>query len=419
MKNSVYIFILLFLVNCCLFFGCEEAQQNRKPTCTITRPVSEAKIFQDTTLNISVNAKDKDGSVKKIRLFLDGRGLAFRYGSSLKYEWRTSDVSTGSHTLKAKAFDNSGAISEDEIQVSIGNVLKPSFSADTTLISIGDTVNFRSQSTGGTDKMEWHFGDGKISNNRNPSHVYPEKGSYSVKLTVSNAYGSRSRLKEDYITVIGETGTFTDERDGREYEWVKIGDQVWMAENLNYALDDRDAGNDWCYKDIPENCDVYGRLYSWEAVIQGERSSTTNPSGVQGVCPDGWHLPSDDEWKELEKHLGMSHSEAQKEGWGTKRGTNEGSKLAGEAELWNEGPLKNNEAFGSSGFTAIPGGFRWDLFTDRTYFFMGHSSIFWTCTVATYSLEKWVRRIPYNNKSIYRYSESRDFRMSVRCVRNN
>ncbi len=92
----------------------------------------------------------------------------------------------------------------------------------------------------------------------------------------------------------GETGTFTDSRDGQEYEWVKIGDQVWMAENLNYAQHDEG------------NSGRYGRLYDWAAVMQGENSSNNNPSGVQGVCPDGWHVPSDEEWKELEMKLGMS-----------------------------------------------------------------------------------------------------------------
>jgi len=71
--------------------------------------------------------------------------------------------------------------------------------------------------------------------------------------------------------------------------------------------------------------DTYGALYTWAAMMNGAASSNNNPSGVQGVCPDGWHIPSDTAWKELEMYLGMSQVEADKTvGW---RGTDEGGKL--------------------------------------------------------------------------------------------
>src|SRR4030042_2170348 len=77
------------------------------------------------------------------------------------------------------------------------------------------------------------------------------------------------------------------------------------------------------YDDNPANKSTWGLLYTWAAVMNDAEASDSIPSGVQGVCPDGWHLPSDAEWKELEIYLGMSQVEADGTGWG---GTNEGGK---------------------------------------------------------------------------------------------
>lgn len=86
--------------------------------------------------------------------------------------------------------------------------------------------------------------------------------------------------------------TFTDPRDGQSYPSVCIGDQVWMARNLNFA------GAGICYENSGSNCDTYGRLYTIEE-LTGRTTSNSNPSGVQGLCPPGWHVPSRAEWDEL------------------------------------------------------------------------------------------------------------------------
>jgi len=98
----------------------------------------------------------------------------------------------------------------------------------------------------------------------------------------------------------GDTNTIIDSRDGQEYKTVVIGSQTWMAENLNF-----DAGEgSYCYSDIVENCDTYGRLYEWEVLIDGElRGSPLFPSGIQGLCPDGWHVPSSAEWDTLTEFI--------------------------------------------------------------------------------------------------------------------
>lgn len=97
-----------------------------------------------------------------------------------------------------------------------------------------------------------------------------------------------------------------DPRDGQVYRTVKIGEQTWMAENLNYKTDNSD-----CLKDLSINCARFGRRYSWAAAMDSSATFTKNGEGcglweycsptypVQGICPTGWHLPSRDEWKTL------------------------------------------------------------------------------------------------------------------------
>ena len=120
-----------------------------------------------------------------------------------------------------------------------------------------------------------------------------------------------------------EYGSLTDERDGKTYKTVKIYNKWWMAENLDYADSVKTPslkGKSWCYADDPENCAKYGRLYTWAAAIDsvklatdaenpqdcGNGKSCKNilPDVVQGICPDGWHLPDYDEVSKLLPDVG-------------------------------------------------------------------------------------------------------------------
>ena len=118
-----------------------------------------------------------------------------------------------------------------------------------------------------------------------------------------------------------EFDRFVDKRDGEEYVSVKIENQIWMAQNLNF-----DTASCWIYNEDKENAMIYGRLYHWK--------------DAQKVCPEGWHLPNATEWDELVTYLGgISIS---------------GAKLKKRNEvLW----IAPNRANNKSGFSAIPGGF--------------------------------------------------------------
>ena len=121
------------------------------------------------------------------------------------------------------------------------------------------------------------------------------------------------------------------------------------------------------YNDDTSYIDTYGLLYIWKAAVNGySTEEDLNPSQIQGVCPDGWHLPSDSEWKELEMYLDMSSEEANDRDW---RGTIEGGMLkeAGTTH-W---AFPNSGSTNETGFTALPSGIRTIL---GEYRYLGESA---------------------------------------------
>jgi len=188
--------------------------------------------------------------------------------------------------------------------------------------------------------------------------------------------------------------TFTDSRDGQVYQIVTIGNkaesQTWFAENLNF-----EKANSWWYDNNADTGAVYGRLYNWDAALT--------------ACPDGWHLPGDDEWKILEMNLGMSQGEADKSGG---RGSDEGAKLKEEGpEHWG---AYNEAATNSSGFTALPGGNR-----DSDFFELGTSGNWWTATeFDSFMGLSWSRNLSFVGHKVFRDAIYFESALSVRCVKD-
>lgn len=96
-----------------------------------------------------------------------------------------------------------------------------------------------------------------------------------------------------------QKGTFTDTRDGAVYAFTGFGSQVWMAENLRYKT----GAGSWYWENDPANAAPQGVYYLWDTAMGGATSSDASPSGVRGVCPQGWHLPSQAEWQQLSDYL--------------------------------------------------------------------------------------------------------------------
>ncbi len=202
--------------------------------------------------------------------------------------------------------------------------------------------------------------------------------------------------------------------DGQSYATVQVGGQCWMAENLNIGTmvngntnqTDNSVIEKYCYNNDAANCATYGGHYQWDEMMQ-----YTTIESTQGVCPTGWHLPSDNEWKTLEMQLGMSQAQADGTGY---RGTNEGSKMSGNAALWKNGVLENDLEFNTSGFLILPAGFRntsgsSNSQSDDTYLWTSSES----GTHAPY------RYLFYNNTSVYRSTfGTKNAGYSIRCVRD-
>jgi uncharacterized protein (TIGR02145 family) len=153
---------------------------------------------------------------------------------------------------------------------------------------------------------------------------------------------------------------FVDSRDNKMYRTVKIGSQTWMAENLNYS-----SYNSLCYSNSVGYCDNYGRLYTWAAAMANAAGSSASPSGVKGVCPTGWHLPSNDEWAALVNAAGDV--------------TVAGKRLKANSDLWSGGG-KGVDAYG---FSALPGGMR-DIYGNSASFLSaGYHGWWWSTTEIT------------------------------------
>jgi len=212
--------------------------------------------------------------------------------------------------------------------------------------------------------------------------------------------------------ILGVTQNTINDIDGNVYETIQIGDQLWMAENLKvthyqnsdeipYIYNDPQYGAYINYSNNADNVGVYGRLYNWFAV-----------NDERGLCPDNWHVPSDDEFKSLEMYLGMSESEANGEGL---RGTDEGGKLKEEGnEHWNS---PNTGATNETGFTALPGGNRrYETYTNQEIFSgLNRYGFFWSSS-EVYTVNAWYRVFSFDYSESNRYHLSKANAFSVRCV---
>jgi len=217
---------------------------------------------------------------------------------------------------------------------------------------------------------------------------------YFVRAYATNSAGTAYGNEVSFRT-LNETGTLEDIRDGQIYNTVRIGDQWWMAENLNFYT----AAGSWYYgDDSTAYAETYGRLYMWDTVMAGEPSSNTNPSGVQGVCPSGWHIPSDAEWAELITELGGS--------------TVAGGKMKEEGSAhWNN-PVSG--ATNESGFTGLPAGERTDA---AVYQYLGERATCWSATESGGG-NAWTRILYNNNNQAEKVRVDKEYGLSVRCVKD-
>lgn len=212
-------------------------------------------------------------------------------------------------------------------------------------------------------------------------------GLRQVSVRYSDACGNTT-MAEAFIWPESSLGTLRDHQ-GNVYSTVQIGGQLWMAENLV-----TDLPHSHCFEDVPLHCELFGRLYPWYVAME--------------ACPAGWHLPTDEEWMQMERHLGMDSVEAR---FAYLRGEGVGGKLRSVSHHWD---FFNDGATNQSGFTALPGGPRYRL---GQYGMTGHNGTWWTATEVD-SVMAWFRYVGHSHTKVGRlYNEKMDGH-SVRCVKD-
>ena len=214
-----------------------------------------------------------------------------------------------------------------------------------------------------------------------------------------------------YLNQEIDYGEMVDDRDGQIYKTVKIGDQVWMAENLNFETE-----NSWCgggsYKNEGD-CTSFGRLYTWAAAIDSVKLATDAdnpqdcgylktcalPAKVQGVCPPGWHLPDSTEWNKLLTAVGGEYTAGRmlksQTGW----------------EYYNGASGNATDAYG---FSACPAGYR-DSY--GRFYDVGDHAHFWSVT--EYSSVAYRMLLYYNHENTYWSGYDKNYALSVRCLQDD
>ena len=247
----------------------------------------------------------------------------------------------------------------------------------------------------------------------NDDTAVPPSSSSSKPVETSSSSGnsSSSEFKRVLCNVDTDKNCFKDERDGQTYRMVKIGNQVWMAENMNYET----AGS-YCYNDYAENCKNYGRLYTWGAAMDSAGVWSTDGKGcgrhildgdgfvcsatfpVRGVCPEGWHLPDTTEWYILFAAVGGQSSSGKAlkstSGW----------------DKWDD----NGNGEDTYGFSGLPAG--------ASSYDMFQFALFWSSVehyTGGYNIDAYGMSLYYKSAVASLYREPKSAQFSVRCLKND
>lgn len=192
-------------------------------------------------------------------------------------------------------------------------------------------------------------------------------------VTDSIKYGVKEYIKEKNY------GTFTDPRDGQTYKTVKIGNQVWMAENLKYKI-----GDSYCYDDNPANCEKYGRLYTWYAAFE--------------ACLPGWHLPNIEELYTLIAEGGFATA----------------GKMLKSRTGWEGYEGKSGNGIDAFGFNFLPAGSR---SYDDDFNSAGSHAFFWSATEDG-EYDAYLLGLDYDGEGAYLLDYDVGAASSVRCIRD-
>lgn len=229
-------------------------------------------------------------------------------------------------------------------------------------------------------------------------------------MVACNDSGVNASGEQGHPSIKLENGKFTDKRDGNKYAVVEIGDKIWMAENLRYTDSSKTKnlkGNVWCYENKADNCSKYGPLYSWTAAMDFESEYNSTRKNMvtyhvyDGICPDGWHIPSTLEWQDLKNALQNQSVSDIAVGASMKS-----------IDGWVQGDSAS-KAMNRFGFNALPAGRRNS--ENGEFMSTGKYAFFWASDEVDEGTSiGWGLRYDWDRLEVGNYYK--DHGMSVRCV---
>jgi len=416
----IFYFILLFAI----FFGCTD--QNQSPFIAINSPTQDTTIRAGTALLIIADAADVDGTVTEISFSVNDEIIQTVFEQPYQFSWLTENLPLGEYFLTITAIDDNNEQTSTTLVITIAS-FKASVVTDSIINVTQNSANISGKisDNGGAEVTEagicWNSNPNpEISDNNVDAIIATDSFKIEIAGLESNktyyarayainengiSYGNELSFKTNY-----ELGNFTDIRDNKTYKTVKIGNNWWMAENLaylpqltvpstgsnteayNYVYDQTSCG---CMGKARanENYKMYGTLYNW--------------TSAKNICPEGWHLPTDEEWESLavyisNDNLGYIRTDGNWE--------NVGHHLKSTEHWGNDGNGINNY-----GFSVLPGGLR-DA-SAKEFLAKTYEGYFWAATVT--DGEKAVARMVNSNNSVFQRSAFlKGSGFSVRCVKD-
>jgi uncharacterized protein (TIGR02145 family) len=284
--------------------------------------------------------------------------------------------------------------------------ITPATGSVDTVFTFDASASFDAEDLSSSLEVRWDWQDDgswdtEFSSDKVSTHQYTDGGQKKIRLEIRDSGGLTDDETRTLSVAWGAGGGGVPcpgleefEYEGQTYHTVLIGQQCWMKENLNVgtmipgtqASTDNGILEKYCYGNDNANCEIYGGLYKWDEMMQYDTGQYNT-----GICPPGWHIPSDKEWTDLSDYLGASA--------GLKMKSTSG---------WVTGGNGTNE----SGFTALPGGLR---AITGGFGGLGESTYYWT-TREHLTTDAWRRRLDEGSVFLFRETIDKDMGFSVRCV---